>query len=269
MGERVTEGPAQLVAVVTGAATGIGCAFVRELGRRGYACVGADINETALAELEVEFESDKWLGVRTDVSNAADVEHLAERSLARFGRVDLLINNAGILATGRSWEMPIAKWRQILDVNLLGPVNAVHSFVPRLIAQRHGHIVNVASAAALAAHAYTAAYAASKHGLLALSESLAHELEAVGSPVRVSVVFPGAVKTTIARRLVADAGNATLPINRLLSGLATNGAEPSDVVRQVLSEVEAGTFAIFPQTTVKDRAADRLKTLLGGKLPVG
>ena len=125
------------------------------------------------------------------------------------------------------------------------------------------------SAAALAAHAHTAAYAASKHGLLALSESLARELAAMGSPVRVSVVFPGAVRTGIARELVADAGNATLPINRLLVDLATKGAEPQDVVRQVLREVEAGTFAIFPQTKVRDRASERLKTLLGGKLPVG
>ena len=91
----------------------------------------------------------------------------------------------------------------------------------------------------------------------------------MGSPVRVSVVFPGAVRTGIARELVADAGNATLPINRLLVDLATKGAEPQDVVRQVLREVEAGTFAIFPQTKVRDRASERLKTLLGGKLPVG
>lgn len=87
--------------------------------------------------------------------------------------------------------------------------------------------------------------------------------------MRVSVVFPGAVKTGIARELGADAGNATLPINRLLADLATKGAEPHDVVTLVLSEVEAGMFAIFPQTKVKDRAAERLKTLLDGKLPGG
>lgn len=163
--------------------------------------------------------------------------------------------------------MPLAKWRQVLDVNLLGPVNAVHSFVPRLIAQGRGHVVNVASAAALAAHAHTAAYAASKHGLLALSESLARELEAMGSPVRVSVVFPGAVKTGIARDLNADAAAVALPINRLLADLATKGAEPDDVVAQVLSAVESNTFAVFPQAQVRDRASERLRALLDGKLP--
>lgn len=265
----MTTGPVPPVAVVTGAASGIGRAFVLELARRGYACVGADIDESALGDIAGELATDKWLGVVADVSRATDVERLAEFSFDRFGRVDLLINNAGTLATGKSWEMPIATWRRVLDINLFGPVHAVHSFVPRLIAQGFGQVVNIASAAALAAHAHTAAYAASKHGLLALSESLARELAAMGSPVRVSVVFPGAVRTGIARELVADAGNATLPINRLLVDLATKGAEPQDVVRQVLGEVEAGTFAIFPETKVRDRASERLKTLLGGKLPVG
>lgn len=263
----MTDGPGPLVAVVTGAASGIGHAFVRALARRGYACVGADIDETALAALAIEVEPSRWLGVRTDVANATDVERLADLTFAQFGRVDLLINNAGILATGRSWEMPLAKWRQVLDVNLLGPVNAVHSFVPRLIAQGRGHVVNVASAAALAAHAHTAAYAASKHGLLALRESLARELEAMGSPVRVSVVFPGAVKTGIARDLNADAAAVALPINRLLADLATKGAEPDDVVAQVLSAVESNTFAVFPQAQVRDRASERLRALLDGKLP--
>lgn len=263
----MTDGPGAPVAVVTGAASGIGYAFVRELARRGYSCVGADIDESALAALGNELESTRWLGIRADISSAADVERLAELSFARFGRVDLLVNNAGILATGRSWEMPIATWRKVLDVNLLGPVNAVHSFVPRLIAQGNGHIVNMASAAALAAHAHTAAYAASKHGLLALSEALARELEAMGSPVRVSVVFPGAVKTGIARDLSADAATVALPINRLLADLATKGAEPDDVVAQVLSAVGSGTFAVFPQVKVRDRAAERLSALLDGKLP--
>lgn len=265
----MTERPEPRVVVVTGAGSGIGNAFVWELARRGYACVGADLDESALARLAIEVEPARWLGVRTDIAKALDVERLADLSFARFGRVDLLINNAGILATGKSWAMPLSAWRQVLDVNLLGPVHSVHSFTPRLMAQGHGHIVNIASSAALAAHAYTAAYAASKHGLLALSEALARELEAEGSPVRVSVVFPGAVKTGIARKLGADAGNATLPINRILADLASNGASPRDVVGHVLSEVEAGTFAIFPQTKIKDRAAARLSTLLEGKLPVG
>lgn len=263
----MTDGPVTPVAVVTGAASGIGRAFVVELARRGYACVGADIDESALAALASEVEPVRWLGVRADVSSAADIEQLAELSFGRFGRVDLLINNAGILATGKSWEMPLAKWRQVLDVNLLGPVHAVHSFVPRLIAQGHGHIINMASAAALAAHADTAAYAASKHGLLALSESLARELEAMGNPVRVSVVFPGAVRTGIARELGADASNAALPINRLLADLATGGAAPEEVAALVLSAVETGTFAVFPQVKVRDRAAERLGALLKGKLP--
>ena len=147
----MTTGPVPPVAVVTGAASGIGRAFVLELARRGYACVGADLDESALGDIAGELATDKWLGVVADVSRATDVERLAEFSFDRFGRVDLLINNAGTLATGKSWEMPIATWRRVLDINLFGPVHAVHSFVPRLIAQGFGQVVNIASAAARSA----------------------------------------------------------------------------------------------------------------------
>lgn len=253
------------VAVVTGAASGIGRAFVLALAQRGYACVGSDVNERGLQALAdaVAGSAGSVSVLRADVSDAQDVKRLAERSIERHGRVDLLINNAGILSTGRTWEMPLDQWRRVLEVNLFGLVNALHSFVPRMLAQGSGHIVNMASAAALTSHAFVGAYSASKHSVLALSESLARELEAVGSNVRVSVVFPTAVSTDIARGLGERPAGEAPPIDRLLMDLSASGMSAADLVDFVLAALDQGAFAIFPHPAVRKRAAERIDGLLG------
>jgi NAD(P)-dependent dehydrogenase (short-subunit alcohol dehydrogenase family) len=133
-----------------------------------------------------------------DVSDATQVEGLATRTVERFGRVDLLCNNAGIVAGGRTWDISLDDWRRVLNVNLWGAIHGVRSFVPLLLANADGgHVVNVASLAAVNPWPAIAPYNVSKGGLLALSETLLGDLRAAGSNVGVTVVMPGRVATGI------------------------------------------------------------------------
>ena len=204
--------------------------------------------------------------IRIDVSRAEDVERLAEFAFARFARVDILINNAGVLGTGLSWQTSVDEWRRIIDINLFSVIHAMHSFVPRLMEQGNGHIVNIASLAALTSGAMVGPYSMSKHGVLAISECVARELAQVGSAVRVSVVFPGAVQTNIARPLLSRGQARPERIDAALNELIAQGMPPERLVDCVLDAVAAGAFGIFPHPEVPDAARERLEQLLGGRL---
>jgi NAD(P)-dependent dehydrogenase (short-subunit alcohol dehydrogenase family) len=257
----------QPVAVVTGAASGIGRAFVVLLQQRGYRCVAADIDTAGLEALAATPEGAGILAMPTDVSRSEDVERLAEATFALLGRADLVVNNAGVLCTGRSWELSEAQWRRVLDVNLLSVVHAVRSFVPRLIQQGSGHIVNIASMAALTSGALVGPYSMSKHGVLAISECVARELAQAGSALRVSVVFPDAVRTHIVRPLFDRAGQPAAPIDEVLDRVIAQGMAPEDMVRTVLDAIAGGAFGVFPHPEVRDAARSRLEQLLGGAVP--
>lgn len=250
------------VAVVTGAASGLGREFVLLLAERGWRCVAADVDEAGLAGTLGAAGSAAVRPQRTDVCDPAAMQALADSVFRQEQRLDLLVNNAAILDTGRCWEMPLERWRRILDVNLMGVVNALHAFVPRFIAQGHGQVLNIASAAALSAHAHVAAYTAAKHGVLALSECLGRELAELGSAVQVSVAFPGAIDTGIARSLRARPAAERLPIDELLGDLAARGEPPRLVARAIVDALPTGAFALFPQPRVADQAWRRIERLL-------
>jgi NAD(P)-dependent dehydrogenase (short-subunit alcohol dehydrogenase family) len=187
------------VAVITGGASGIGRALAEAFCREGMHVVIADVEEPALTQAvgSLAREGASVIGVRADVSRAADVEALRDRALAAFGAVHVVCNNAGIGTAGTVDGTPLERWRWTLDVNLWGVIHGCRAFLPLLLQQREGHIVNTASIAALAGHAMLGAYTASKHAVAGLSECLHHELAAAGSPVRVSVFCPGPVQTSI------------------------------------------------------------------------
>ncbi|MBI2206495.1 MAG: SDR family NAD(P)-dependent oxidoreductase [Candidatus Rokubacteria bacterium] len=185
------------VAIVTGAASGLGRALVIELARRGAIAVAADIDE---AGAQATVDTARAAGGRAeavvlDVTRADDVEALVADAIARHGRLDYLFNNAGIAVGGEVHELSLEHWRRILDVNLLGPIHGVHAAYPRMVRNSRGHIVNIASLAGLCAYPTMAPYAATKFALVGLSLSLRAEAEAFG--VRVSVVCPGFVQTGI------------------------------------------------------------------------
>jgi NAD(P)-dependent dehydrogenase (short-subunit alcohol dehydrogenase family) len=187
------------VAVVTGAASGIGRALVRRCAAERMKIVLADVEPAALTALELEVRKDgaTALGVLTDVSNPRDVEQLSERTVNRFGAVHLLFNNAGVGMIGPAvWESTIADWSWILGVNLWGVIHGLRVFIPLMLEQAtECHIVNTASAAGLLPQPGMGVYSASKAAVIALTEAVQHELAIRRAQVRVSVVCPGPVKT--------------------------------------------------------------------------
>jgi NAD(P)-dependent dehydrogenase (short-subunit alcohol dehydrogenase family) len=187
------------VAVITGAASGIGLALSRRLGSDGMRVMLADLEESTLAAAVEGLAADgiQAAATVTDVSDPDAVDALADATLERFGVVHVVCNNAGVSRGGPSWAVPLATWNWTIGVNLLGIVHGIHSFVPHLIAQGEGHVVNTASIAGLLTEPWGGPYSATKHAAVAVSESLYYELAAAGSPVGVSVLCPGPVRTQI------------------------------------------------------------------------
>jgi len=186
------------VAVVTGAASGLGSGLARAFAARGLDVVLADIERDALdlAVAEVASMGVSTIGVPTDVRSAGALEGLAAATLNRFGRVDVVCNNAGVACfSGPTWEVDPHDWEWVLSVNLHGVINGVTAFVPHLVAQGSGHVVNTASMAGISAGPGMAPYLVSTHAVVALTEGLAAELALAAPGVGASVVCPGAMPT--------------------------------------------------------------------------
>ena len=190
------------VAVITGAASGIGLALAQLCCSRGMHVVMADSAVTTLCDT-VEQVSSKTsmevMGVVCDVSNLEHIKQLAKQTYDRFGAVDLLINNAGISGhLAPIWELTTEHVKKILEVNLHGVIHGVQVFTLLMLKQsRRAHIVNMASVYALSSGAHVGAYAMSKHAILALSESLYFDLRRLKKPIDVSVVCPSFVNTNL------------------------------------------------------------------------
>jgi NAD(P)-dependent dehydrogenase (short-subunit alcohol dehydrogenase family) len=163
--------------------------------------VMADVDQSRLEHEVAALDDSGVMGVICDVSDPSAVEHLANETVRRFGAVHVICNNAGIIRSGRSWEIPLADWNAVLSVNLLGVVHGVHTFVPLLLESgSEGHVINIASMAAVVPVRGIAPYNVAKHGVLALSDTLRMELGDTGAPIGVSVVMPGRVPSRLGRR---------------------------------------------------------------------
>lgn len=194
--------------MVTGGAGGIGRALGRRFGREGMKVVLADVLAEPLEEATRALvdEGIEALGVLTDVTDYSSIEALATAALARFGAVDVVCNNAGTgaVSEGYLWEHDLADWRWGIDVNVLGVVHGIRAFVPMLIEQGHGHVINTCSGnggfAPIARGAMggpaTAVYPMTKAAVLCLTESLYTHLEMTGTGVRAHVLFPGGFLNT-------------------------------------------------------------------------
>jgi NAD(P)-dependent dehydrogenase (short-subunit alcohol dehydrogenase family) len=190
-----------MVAVVTGAGSGIGRALCERAAARGMKVVGADVEEPKLSETidEIVRRGGEAHGVPTDVSVPEQVERLADEAWSRYGGVNLLCNNAGVFSGGLMWERTLADWEWVMGVNLYGLVNAVRAFVPRLLAAGGpAHIVNTASMGGLVTGGFSGPYFTSKFAAVGLTECLAHDLRITGAPIGVSTLVPSLVATGIA-----------------------------------------------------------------------
>jgi NAD(P)-dependent dehydrogenase (short-subunit alcohol dehydrogenase family) len=241
------------VAVVTGGASGIGLALARRFTSEGMKVVIGDVEEPALkaAVDELRANGAEVEGVVCDVSDGAQVDALAAATVERFGGVNIVCNNAGVGAGGISWEMPLSTWEWVLGVNLWGVVHGVRAFVPLLVQADEGHIVNTASIAGLVAAPFMGPYSASKHAVVAISETLHHELAMMAPQIKVSVLCPGWVKTNI-----ADAARnrpENLRVDDALAGPATDmlkqmietGMPPEQVATKVVDAIRAEEFWIL------------------------
>jgi len=188
-------------AVITGAASGIGRAIAERCVSEGVQVVLADVDEAGLAAAEAELQSlgGSVLCVTTDVSKRGDVEQLARKAVDAFGQVHLLFNNAGVAAGGAAWEATWNDWEWVIGVNLWGVIHGVKAFMPLMLAQGTPcQIVNTCSTAGLIVGGGSASYAATKHAVVALSESLYLSLQQRKSLISVSALCPGLVRTNIA-----------------------------------------------------------------------
>jgi NAD(P)-dependent dehydrogenase (short-subunit alcohol dehydrogenase family) len=284
------------VAVVTGAASGIGRALADRFAAEGMSVVMADVERDALDgaanEVAAAHGDDRVLAVPTDVREEAAVEALAAATFDRFGTAHVLCNNAGVGVGGLAWTVPADRWRWIVEVNLLSVAHGIRAFVPRMIDQGEGHVVNTASAAGLLTGPGMSPYFATKHGVVALSESLYFDLHLVGAPVGVSVLCPEWVRTQIAdseRNRPDGVGEMTLPggaaapdtaegadvaeavpaptMGDFVRNRVEGGLEPGDVAGMVLDGMRSGRFWITTHPTTVDSARKRWDAIASDGTP--
>lgn len=268
------------VAVITGAASGIGLALAQHCVRVGMKVVLADVEAEALAKTEAEMKSAgaTVLAVRTDVSQAKDIEALSQKTLETFGAVHLLCNNAGVATGGTAvWESSLTDWEWVIGVNLWGVIHGLRTFVPIMLAQdTECHIVNTASMSGLISFPRGAVYAVTKHGVVTLSEALHHELAERGGKVKVSVLCPGLVKT----RIVDCARNrperlpATAPMGPVeAAGWETlrqqmqTGMPPAQVADAVFQAIREERLYILTHPEGKDWIRTRMEDILQERNP--
>jgi NAD(P)-dependent dehydrogenase (short-subunit alcohol dehydrogenase family) len=247
---------ANRVAVITGAASGIGFGMAEAFLAEGARVVVADLDAEGLREAarRLSGSADQVLAVATDVTDLESVRHLARAAVDRFGAVDVVCNNAGVWTLGYQWDTPEEDWRWVIDVNLWGVIHGIRVFVPILIANSAGgHVVNTASIGGLVAGAGTGPYAAAKHAVIGLSKSLRAELAMRKARVGVTIVCPGKVATPITRRLNARPGarpGPALPAELQAASAAMQSADgglsATDAGRMIVDAVKTNTQWVFP-----------------------
>ncbi len=265
---------ADRVAVVTGAASGIGRALARRFAAEGMKLVLADVERPALEKVAAELAASgaRVVAVPTDVSKPEQVEALARRALEAFGAVHVVCNNAGVFTGGRVWEQSLGDWKWVIDVNLWGVIHGIRSFVPLLLAQGgEAHVVNTASIAGLVSVPGLGPYNVTKHGVVTLSETLHHELRAAGSQIGVSVLCPGAVATNIAdaarnRPPELGGGPQAAATPALRAGLAA-GLDPAQVADLVVRGIREGRFYLLPHPEFEAGVERRLRDILEDRVP--
>ncbi len=271
------------VAVVTGAASGIGRAMAERFAAEGMKVVLADIEEEVLAKAEREMKAEgaSVMAVPTDVSKGTDVEALAAKTVEAFGAVHVLCNNAGVGPPGGPlWERTVADWQWVLGVNLWGVIHGIRVFIPIMRAQDTDcHIVNTASAAGLVSVPWMGIYNITKHAVVTLSETLHHELALMGTKVKVSVLCPVWVNT---RLMDADRNRPAQLLNPVqdtesqqpdmlreaVRQLLATGLPTEQVAEDVFNAIRDEKLYILPHPEIKEGVQARMEDILEGRNPV-
>ncbi len=262
---------ADKVAVVTGGASGIGLAVTEVLVERGAKVVIADIEQEALDGVVARFKSEQGAdvtGVITDVSDRQSIEALRDEAIAKYGKVHILFNNAGVGGGGPMAEATPESWKWVLDVNLVGVVDGIRAFLPHML--EHGedsHIINTASMAGMTSPPGMGAYNASKHAVVTITETLSAEV--TGTNVGASVLCPGFVRTKIhesgRNRQEDKYGAGAEPSTEavaIFAAFVNGGIDPALVGRLVVRAIEDNRLHIFTHPTMRQAITDRYNQLM-------
>lgn len=275
------------VAVITGAASGIGLALAQRFAREGMRLVLADIEAAALARVQAQFQAQgvPALAVQVDVMDEAQVAALADAAYRRYGAVHLLCNNAGVTAPALrapTWETRTADWQWVLGVNLMGVVHGVRSFVPMMLeaAKRdpgyEGHVINTASMAGLVNPPNMGVYNVSKHAVVSLSETLYQDLRLVTDQIGASVLCPFFVSTGITRsernRPADLAGSGPTKSQRLGQAMTDRAVgsgkvTAATVAQQVFDALREQRFYIYSHPRALGSVQSRMEDLLQPRNP--
>ena len=265
------------VAVITGGGSGLGRELALSCAARGMKLVLGDVDEAGMQEtlrlVEEAHPGTESATMRLDVSKLEQVQELAELCKSRFGGAHLIFNNAGVSVNGPIWEGTVDDWDWVMGVNLYGVVWGVKVFTPMLIEQNEGHIINTASAAGWLNGPSSGIYNVSKTSVVALSETLALDLQDAQANVGVSVLCPAFFPTGIhqsERNRPTDKADTleksevSLKRAAALKYAVENGRIPaSDIAEMTLKAVENDQFYVFPHRKIKQlvklraEAADR------------
>ena len=236
--------PASPRAVVTGAGSGLGRAFCMQLARRGARRIAADIDHDtarATAALLVAAGAAEAHAAHADVARFADVEALGGEAERLFGGVDLVINNAGVAVGGNVGAVPMAEWRRIVGINLMGVVHGCEVFVPGLRQQGSGHVLNIASAAGLLCTPRMGPYNTTKAAVVALSETLYGEL--LGSGAGCTVLCPTFFPTNVAQASTNVSDREKAQVEKLMR---RSRLSADDVAAFALRSCDAGELYSLP-----------------------
>ena len=269
------------VAVITGGASGLGLEIARLAAKKGLKLVLADIEERALKQAELEFSDQgvEVLALRTNVALAEDVDYLAQQTLARFGAVHLLFNNAGVALSKSTWETTVADWEWVLGVDLWGVIHGVRVFTPLMLKQDTPcHIINTASVAGMLSTQGMAAYNVAKHGVVTLSETLYHDLRRRNAKIDVSVLCPAWVNTAIwdsARNrpddLLNESEQKSLDDAKLeesaRQAVQSGKVSAPQVAEIVFSAIENNQFYILTHPKIKKWIGLRVEDILQDRQP--
>jgi NAD(P)-dependent dehydrogenase (short-subunit alcohol dehydrogenase family) len=258
------------VAVVTGAASGIGLSLTRTFLAEGMNVVAADVNDAGLRDLESSLNAPRQIATFVvDTSLEAQVNALANFTMERFGAAHVLCNNAGVGLMDDPWTGTMDVWERTIGINLYGVIYGVRAFLPIMKAQGEGHIINTASMAGLLPMPGGGPYTVSKHGVVALSEGLYLEQKMSGSPIEVSVLCPAWVKTNIADAAInLDNESSLTPMQKFVRSAVDGGIDPDEVARQVVNAIVANQFWILTHEEVRGAPAARMSRAAKAANPI-
>jgi NAD(P)-dependent dehydrogenase (short-subunit alcohol dehydrogenase family) len=264
------------VAAVTGAASGLGRAMALAFADEGMHVALGDVADSSDTFAQVEKRGVSAVSMKLDVSSAREVEAFAQLVDRELGGAHVVCNNAGVSPLASAWEMSLGDWQWIMGVNLWGVIHGVRAFVPRLLARNEGHVVNTASVAGLINPPGTAAYNVTKHAVVALSETLHHDLRERQSAVGVSVLCPAYVPTGIAdSERSRPAGveptaktKETLAREAMLKKAVASGRlSAEDVARAVVQAVKEERFYVLTHPRIKGAIRARMEDILEERAP--